>query len=80
MRISPKQIVQLIQNGQNPQQLAMTLLEQRMGNNPMGQNLLALAQQGKTKDIEQFARNLAKEQGIDYDTEFPAFKKMLGFK
>ena len=79
MRMTPKQIVQLIQQGQNPQQLAMSLLQQRMGDNPMGQNLLALAQQGRGADIEQFARNLAAQQGIDFDTEFAAFRKMLGF-
>ena len=79
MRMTPNQIVQLIRAGQNPEQLAMTLLQQRMGNNPMGQNLLALVQQGRTGDIEQFARNLAAEQGIDFDTEFASFKEMLGF-
>lgn len=79
MRMTPREIVQLIQQGQNPQELAMTLLQQRMGNNPMGQNLLALAQQGRDGDIEQFARNLAAQQGIDFDTEFAAFRKMLGF-
>ena len=41
--MNPRQIIQLIRSGQNPQELAMTLLQQRMGNNPMGQNLLALA-------------------------------------
>ena len=77
--MNPRQIIQLIRSGRNPQELAMTLLQQRIGNNPMGQNLLALAQQGRTADIEQFARNLAAEQGIDFDTEFAAFKNMLGF-
>lgn len=75
-----QQIIKLIQSGQNPQQLAMQLLETRMGNNPMGQNLLALAKQGKSADIEKFARNLAAEQGIDFDTEFSNFKKMLGLQ
>ena len=77
--MTPRQIIQLLQKGQNPQELAITLLQQRMGNNPMGQNLLALAQQGRVSDIEQFARNLAAQQGIDFDTEFAAFKNMLGF-
>lgn len=78
--MNPRQIIQLIEKGKNPQELAMTLLQQRMGNTPMGQNLIALAQQGKTGDIEQFARNLAAQQGIDFDTEFAAFRKMLGFQ
>lgn len=78
--MTPRDIIQLMSQGQNPQQLAMTLLQQRMGDSPMGQNLLALAQSGNTRDIEQIARNIAQQQGIDYDTEFTNFKKLLGFK
>lgn len=77
--MNPRDILQLISQGQNPQQLALTLLQQRMGDSPMGQNLLSLAQQGNTQDIEKFARNLASQQGIDFDTEFAAFRKLLGF-
>ena len=75
---NPMQIVQMIRSGQNPQQLAMNLLQQNMGNTPMGQNLLKLAQNGQTADIEQIARNLAKQQGIDFDKEFTAFRQQLG--
>ena len=76
--MNPMQLIQMIRSGQNPQQLAMNLLQQNMGNTPMGANLLQLAQQGKTADIEQIARNLAQQQGIDYDKEFASFKQMLG--
>lgn len=72
------QLIQMIRSGQNPQQLAMNLLQQNMGNTPIGQNLLQLAQNGQTADIEQIARNLAKQQGIDFDKEFANFKQMLG--
>ena len=34
-----------------------------------------MARENRTADIEAFARNLAKEQGIDFDKEFKAFKK-----
>ena len=71
-------VMQMIKSGQNPQQLAMNLLQQYMGNTPMGQNLIKLAQENKTADIEQIARNLAKQQGIDFDKEFTAFKQTLG--
>ena len=57
----------------------MTLIRQRMGNTPMGQNLLALAEAGQNGELERIVRNLSKEQGVDFDKEFPAFKKMLGF-
>lgn len=76
--MNPMQLIQMIRSGQNPQQLAMNLLQQNMGSTPMGQNLIDLAQKGNTADIEQIARNLAKQQGIDFDKEFAAFKQMLG--
>ncbi len=72
------QLIQMLRSGQNPQQLAMNLLESQMGETPMGQNLLNLAKNGRSADIEQIARNLAKQQGIDFDKEFAAFKEMLG--
>lgn len=76
--MNPMQLIQMIRSGQNPQQLAMNLLQQQMGNTPMGANLLNLAKNNKTADIEQIARNLAKQQGIDFDKEFTAFRQMLG--
>lgn len=57
----------------------MTLIRQRMGNTPMGQNLLALVEAGQSGELERIVRNLSKEKGVDFDKEFPAFKKMLGF-
>ena len=45
----------------------------------MAQNLLSLAQNGNTAQIEEFARNVCREKGIDYDKEFNNFKKNLGF-
>lgn len=76
--MNPMQLIQMIRSGQNPQQLAMNLLQQNMGDSPMGTNLMQLAKEGKTADIEQIARNLAKQQGVDFDKEFAAFKQMLG--
>jgi hypothetical protein len=42
---------------------------------PLETNLLNLAKQGKTKEIEQIARNLSAERGIDFDKEFEAFRQ-----
>ena len=67
----------MIKNGYNPQQLMLSILEGQAGT-PMGANLLKLAREGKTAEIEQLARNLSKESGIDFDTEFNAFKQSLG--
>lgn len=71
-------LMQLLRGGQNPQQLAMNLLEQGAQNNPLNANLLNLAKSNQTDAIEQIARNMFKEKGLDFDKEFTAFKQMLG--
>ena len=69
------QILQLIKNGINPQQLVMEILKQN--NNPILQNANALAQKGDIKALEQLARNLSQQRGLDFDTEFANFKNQL---
>lgn len=76
--MNPMEIIQMIRNGQNPQQITMNILESRLGNTPMGANLLTLAKGNKTDEIEKIARNLMSQRGLDYDKELAAFKKMLG--
>lgn len=79
--IQPQNMMQLIstiKNG-NPQQMILSMLEQSTQNNPIAQNLFSLAQKGDTMQIEQIARNMARERGIDYDAEFNNFKRMFGF-
>lgn len=78
--INHMQLLQMIKGGQNPQQLVMSILEQRMQNTPMGANLLSLAKQNRSADIEQIARNICKQNGVDFDKEFNSFKQMLGIK
>ena len=62
----------------NPEQIAMSMLQQYSSGNPVMQNLLILAQKKDTKGIENVARNMAKERGIDFDSEFNSFKQMFG--
>lgn len=75
--MNPMQIIQLIKQGRNPQQLVLMMLQQQ-ANTPLGANLLSLAQQGKTAEIEKIARNLCKEKGVDFDQEFNNFRKNIG--
>lgn len=74
------EFMQLIKKGSNPEQLVLTMLEQNAGDNPMLLNMLQLVKQKKTDELEQVVRNAAKEKGIDFDSEFNAFKTMIGFK
>lgn len=72
------QFMQMIRSGGNPQQLAINMLQQQAGNNPIGQNLLKMAQNNDGKGIEQVARNLCAQRGLDFDKEFAAFRQQLG--
>ena len=49
----------------------------RNGGNPQ-QMLLTLAQNNDGKGIEQIARNLCAQRGLDFDKEFATFKQQLG--
>ena len=69
----------MIKSGYSPEQIMMNVLETRMKGTPMGDNLINLAKQGNTKEIEKIARNLASQQGIDFDKEFSNFKQQFGF-
>lgn len=76
--MNANQIIQMIKNGQNPQQLVLTMLQSQMNNNPVYQNLFSLAQQNRTGEIETVVRNLYKANGADFDKEFTAFRRTFG--
>lgn len=79
--VDPNVLIQLIKQGQNPQQLMLKILQGQAGSNPLVNNLLSLAQQGRTTDIEQVVRNLyAQQGGQDFDQDFAAFKRSLGYE
>ena len=75
--VDPNRLIQMIRQGQNPQQLMLSILEGQAGS-PMGRNLLNLARNGQTAEIEKIARNLCRERGVDFDQEFMKFRRMLG--
>lgn len=78
--VDPMQLIAQIKSGRNPQQLMLSILEGEAAVNPIMGNLLQMAKENRTADIEKFARNLAKEQGVDFDKEFSQFKKQyFGF-
>jgi formate dehydrogenase maturation protein FdhE len=63
--MNPLNIFQMMKNG-NPQQF----LQQMMGNNqimrnPLMKNTIEMAQKGDMQGIEQMARNLCKEKGLN---------------
>lgn len=73
--VNPMYLIAQIRQGKNPQQLMLNILEGQASENPIAANLLNMAREGRTADIEAFARNVAAEKGIDFDKEFSKFKK-----
>ena len=63
----------------NPQ----AFIQQMMNNsqvmqNPMAKNAMEMAQQGNIQGIEQMARNLCKEKGLNADDVFNQIKSGFG--
>lgn len=78
-QVNPIQLIQMIRNGQNPQQLMMYVLQsQGYANTPMGANLMEMVKNGNSQGIEQIARNIVQSRGLDFDKEFTAFRQQLG--
>ena len=49
------------------------LMMNKLNNNPMFRDLIQKAQRGDKQSVENFARNICKERGIDFDKEFANF-------
>ena len=78
--VDPKMLIQMIRQGNNPQQLMLSILQGQAYNNPLGKNLLNLVQQGDTAGIEKVVRNLYSQQGgQNFDKDYEAFKRALGY-
>jgi len=67
-------LVKQFMESKNPQQM----IKNYIGNNPLLNNLVNMAQKGDKESVETFARNLYKENGKDFDKEFAEF--MNNFK
>ena len=75
--INPVQFMQIMQS-KNPQQAMMNVLNQQSRNNPILKNVFDMVQNGDSKGIEEMARNLAKEKGINADEAVQQIRKKFG--
>lgn len=55
----------------NPKQFAMNMITKN--SNPIFNNLTEMANKGDVQGVENFARNIFKEHGEDFDKEFQEF-------
>lgn len=75
--MNPMQLIGMLKGG-NPQQMLMGMLQQQSGNNPMIKNVLDMVQKNDAAGVEQLARNLAKEKGINADNAISQIRQQFG--
>ena len=63
--------LQMLKAIKNPKQFAMNMIKK--SNNPIFNNLTDMAEKGDMKGLQNFARNIFKEHGEDFDKEFSDF-------
>jgi hypothetical protein len=56
--VNPNMLLQMIRSGKNPEQLMLSVLQGQAYNNPLGKNLLNLAQTGRVDELEKVVRNI----------------------
>lgn len=64
--------IELLKMIRNPQEYVINMAN--TNSNPMLQKLVEMAKNGDSQGVEQFARNLLKEQGQDLDQIMALFK------
>lgn len=76
MNMNPMQIMQMINN---PKNFAKQMFNNSQAmQNPILKNAVGLVDKGDTKGLEQLARNLCKEKGINADEMFNQMKNQMG--
>ena len=73
---NPMQFMNMLKGIKNPKDAVISMI--KSNNNPMIKNLVEMAEKGDNEGIENFARNMFKEQGRDFDSEIKQF--MNNFK
>jgi hypothetical protein len=73
---NPMQFMNMLKGFKNPKDAVISMI--KSNNNPMIKNLVEMAENGNSKGVEEFARNLYAQQGRDFDKEFGEF--MNNFK
>lgn len=78
MNINPMQIMQAMSN---PQQFVQQMMSNsQIMHNPMARNAMEMIQKGDMQGIENMARNLCKEKGIDPNEAMNQIKIQFGIK
>lgn len=75
---NPMQMMGMFNGRSNPQQMMSQMMNQQLQNNPLFQRAQEMARGKSTQELEQVARNLCQQRGIDLDSAMNQFKQMMG--
>jgi poly(3-hydroxyalkanoate) synthetase len=65
---NPMQFINVLKGIRNPKQAVLDMT--KANNSPVFKNLVQMAENNDLQGIEQFARNILKEQGRNFDEEY----------
>lgn len=72
-------IFQMMQAVKNPQQFMQQIMNNsEVMQNPIAQNTINMLQKGDKKGLEELARNMCKEKGINADDALKQIKSQFG--
>ena len=72
---NPMQFMNMLKGIKNPKQTVINMAKN--SNNSMLKNLVEMAEKGDMQGVENFARNIYKEQGRDFDKEYNEIKELF---
>lgn len=71
--------IQMMQAFRNPQQFIQSMMNNNQAmQNPILKNALEMAQKGDRQGVEELARNLCKEKGVNPDDAIGKIKNQFG--
>lgn len=68
---NPINMIKMMMGKMSPKEMVMGVLKNN--SNPIMGNLMEMMEKGDEKGIENFARNVCKERGINFDKDFKDF-------
>ena len=72
---NPMNFMNMLKGIKNPKQTVINMAKN--SNNPMLKNLVEMAEKGDMQGVENFARNIYKEQGKEFDKEYNEIKEFF---
>lgn len=72
----PQPIINIIKNKMTQGMTPKGIVQQMVGNNPIINNLINLAEKGNIEEVTKISNNILKEKGINIDLQ----KELINFK